>query len=217
MPSADLDRAGVHFDVADLAVRAHVAEDEVVALLRARRWPSPRAPASSPSDVDVPDAHRAQLARRVLAVEIGGGHVGVDDRAGRGIDEELHGAVVLEHLPVAALALAERVFLALLLDGRGDVLGDEDEDLVVALACSACVSSYVCTPMTPQVRSPVFSGAPSQSTDGAPTDSTSPSPAARSNSSGVARSGLSGAQDVRGEAAAGRLGPRAAGSNASTK
>ena len=58
--------------------------------------------------------------------------------------------------------------------------------------------------MTPHVRSPVFSGTPSQSTEGAPTCSTSPR---RTSSSNCRRcqQRLAGAQDERRHAAAGRF------------
>jgi len=94
----------VHFDVADVARCDAMAEDEIAAaLLRGVRHLA--ADGALVEHVDLPDVHAAQRVD-VPSVELGGGHVGVDDAAAGRVEQDLHGAVVLEHLPVAALALA---------------------------------------------------------------------------------------------------------------
>ena len=108
-----------------------MAEDEVAALLRCsvghldpHRFFA--------QHVDVPHSHRAELVVRV-AVEVARRHVGIDDLAANRIEEQLHRAIVLEHLPVAALAGADGIVFSFLIDGGGDVLRDEFEDVDVAL------------------------------------------------------------------------------------
>ena len=129
----------MHFDVAHFTAGAHVPEEEEVSLLR-RRDRQLGAHAVGAEDVDVPDAHRVQLVERV-AVEVARRHVRVDDRAAGRIDQQLHGAVVLEHLPVAALALAQRVFLALLLDGGAATCCATKTSTSLSRSLSRCDSS----------------------------------------------------------------------------
>ena len=68
--------------------------------------------------------HRSEVLDAV-AIELGCCRVRIDDASAVGIEEQLDGPVVLEHLPVALLAVSERVVDVALLDGRGHVLRDE--------------------------------------------------------------------------------------------
>ena len=66
--------------------------------------------------------HHAELLFRVPVIPYGGG-VGLQDQAGGGFDQELHGRVLLEDLTVALFAFAQRLFA---LFPAGDVLLDPD-------------------------------------------------------------------------------------------
>ncbi len=108
-----------------------MAEDEVGAVLQGGAVHL-LAHSLGAGDVDVPDAHGAELFD-LVAVEFGRGHVGVEDRAVLGVDDELHGAVVLEHLPIASFGIAQGQILAPFFDRRRDVLRHEDQDFEVVL------------------------------------------------------------------------------------
>ena len=131
LTSADFHRTGVNLDIANCARRQPVLHLVVTVppfgdvrhfVANARLVKG---------DADIPDFHRAQPLD-APAVVLGRSHVRVDDDSGFGIEDELNGAIVLEHLSVAAFVFAQRCFLTLLFDGRCDLLRHEHQNLFVA-------------------------------------------------------------------------------------